>query len=39
MPAFKPKVNKKIKINKKSMITLDNKHSQKMKQFNTLLKF
>ena len=34
MPAFKPKVNKKIKINKKSMITLDNKHSEILEKIN-----
>jgi hypothetical protein len=34
MPAFKPKVNKKITINKKSMITLDNKHSEILEKIN-----
>ena len=33
MPSFKPKASKKIKINKKSIITLDSKHDEKMKEF------
>ena len=33
MPNFKPKANKKIKVNKKSTITLDSKHNEKMKEF------
>ena len=33
---FKPKANKKIKINKKSTITLDNKHNEKMKEFHII---
>jgi hypothetical protein len=36
MPNFKPKAKKKIKINKKSTITLDGKHQEKMKEFNTI---
>ena len=36
MPNFKPKANKKIKINKKSTITLDNKHQEKMKEFENI---
>ena len=33
MPSFKPKASKKIKINKKSIITLDSKHDEKMVEF------
>jgi len=36
MPNFKPKANKKIKINKKSTITLDSKHNEKMQEFNDI---
>ena len=36
MPNFKPKANKKIKVSKKSTITLDNKHNQKMNEFKTI---
>ena len=36
MPNFKPKANKKIKVNKKSNVTLDSKHNKKMKEFNTI---
>tara|TARA_X000000368_G_scaffold374179_1_gene325687 strand:- start:1441 stop:2577 length:1137 start_codon:yes stop_codon:yes gene_type:complete len=36
MPNFKPKSGKKIKINKHSIMTLDNKHNQKMTEFNTI---
>jgi hypothetical protein len=36
MPNFKPKAKKKIKVNKKSTITLDNKHNEKMKEFNII---
>ena len=36
MPNFKPKANKKIKVNKKSTITLDNKHNQKMNEFKII---
>tara|TARA_Y100000816_G_scaffold269519_1_gene232514 strand:+ start:1843 stop:2997 length:1155 start_codon:yes stop_codon:yes gene_type:complete len=34
MPSFKPKTNKKITIDTKSVITLDSKHSEKMEQFS-----
>jgi hypothetical protein len=33
MPIFKPKTNKKIKFNKKSAITLDNKHKEFLNEF------
>mgnify|MGYP001266642757 CR=1 FL=1 len=33
MPAFKPKSNKNIIIEKKSNITLDGKHNEFMKKF------
>ena len=36
MPNFKPKANKKIKVNKKSTVTLDSKHSQKMHEFKKI---
>ena len=36
MPNFKPKAKKKIKVNKKSTITLDSKHNQKMHEFKTI---
>mgnify|MGYP003964033045 CR=1 FL=1 len=36
MPNFKPKANKKIKMNNKSILTLDNQHSDKMKEFHNL---
>ena len=36
MPNFKPKANKKIKVNKKSTITLDSKHNEKMNEFKTI---
>ena len=36
MPNFKPKSGKKIKINKHSIMTLDNKHNQKMSEFNNI---
>ena len=36
MPNFKPKANKKIKVNKKSNITLDSKHNKKMAEFNNI---
>ena len=35
MPAFKPKSNKKIQINKKSSITLDGKHREFLNEFAT----
>ena len=36
MPNFKPKANKKIKINEKSVVTLDSKHQEKIKEFNDI---
>ena len=36
MPNFKPKANKKIKMNKKSTVTLDSKHNQKMTEFKII---
>ena len=36
MPNFKPKANKKIKVDKKSTVTLDSKHNEKMKDFNDI---
>ena len=33
MPNFKPKASKKIVVNKKSIVTLDSKHNEKMKEF------
>ncbi len=36
MPNFKPKANKKIKVSKKSTITLDSKHNQKMNEFKNI---
>ena len=36
MPNFKPKANKKIKINKKSTVTLDSKHNEKMNEFQKI---
>ena len=33
MPNFKPKASKKIIVNKKSIVTLDSKHNEKMKEF------
>ena len=38
MPNFKPKANKKIKFTKKTKITLDNKHSEKMEEFKNIKK-
>ena len=35
MPNFKPKANKKFKLNKKTA-TLDSKHNEKMQEFNKL---
>ena len=34
MPSFKPKTPKKIKFNKKSSITLDNKHKEFLNEFS-----
>ena len=36
MPNFKPKANKKKKVNKKSTITLESKHNQKMAEFKKI---
>ena len=36
MPNFKPKANKKIKVNKRAQITLDNKHTEMMKEFDKI---
>ena len=36
MPNFKPKANKKIKVNKRAQITLDNKHTEMMKNFEKI---
>ncbi len=33
MPNFKPKASKKIIVNKKSIVTLDSKHNEKMAEF------
>ena len=33
MPNFKPKTNKKIDIDEKSIVTVDTKHNQLLKQF------
>ena len=37
MPNFKPKANKKFKLNKKT-VTLDSKHNEKMREFNKIEK-
>ena len=34
MPSFKPKTNKKIKVSKKQITTLDGKHNEFMNEFN-----
>jgi len=34
MPTFKPKTNKKIKFNKKSVVTLDTKHKEFLNEFS-----
>jgi len=34
MPNFKPKINKKIKLNKKTTVTLDNKHKELLNEFS-----
>ena len=36
MPNFKPKAKKKLKFNKKTKITLDNTHSEKMEEFKNI---
>ena len=33
MPSFKPKVKKKIDVDKNSLITLDNKHNEKLEEY------
>ena len=38
MPNFKPKANKKFKISKKQTTTLDNKHYEKMCEFENIEK-
>ena len=34
MPNFKPKTNKKIVLDNKNTVTLDNKHNELLKKFN-----
>ena len=34
MPSFKPKVTKKINVNKKSIVTLDKKHKEYCDNFH-----
>jgi len=34
MPTFKPKTNKKLKFNKKTTVTLDNKHKELLNEFS-----
>ena len=36
MPNFKPKTKKKIKVSKKSTITLDSKHNEKITEFKNI---
>ena len=36
MPNFKPKATKQIKMDKLSIITLDNKHNEMLKNFNDI---
>ena len=36
MPSFKPKANKKIMVSKKSNVTVDSKHQEKMKEFKNI---
>ncbi len=36
MPNFKPKANKKIKVDKKATVTLDSKHNEKMNDFDDI---
>ena len=38
MPNFKPKTKKKLQINKKSTITVDNKHNEKMRELYNIRK-
>ena len=37
MPNFKPKANKKIRVNKNANVTLDSKHNEKMKEFQNII--
>ena len=37
MPNFKPKASKKITVNNKSIVTLDSKHNEKMKEFQDII--
>ena len=36
MPNFKPKTKKKIRLSKRSNVTLDNKHNEKMQEFKNI---
>ena len=36
MPSFKPKANKKIMVSKKSNVTVDSKHQEKMNEFQNI---
>ena len=36
MPNFKPKASKKITVNNKSIVTLDSKHNEKMKELQDI---
>ena len=36
MPNFKPKSQKKINVDKHSIVTLDNKHNEKMNEFHDI---
>ena len=36
MPNFKPKAKKKFKMDKNTLITLDNKHNEKMNSFQQI---
>ena len=36
MPSFKPKANKKILVSKKSNVTVDSKHQEKMIEFKKI---
>ena len=38
MPNFKPKTNKKIISDSKSLVTLDNKHNELLEKFNVFKK-
>ena len=39
MPSFKPKANKKILVSKKSNVTVDSKHQEKMMEFENIKKY